>query len=116
MRGSMQPDRWTRIKDIFEEIADQPEYDRTGRLDQLCGGDASLRAEVESLLKGDTQAGEFMPKRVASIAPHVFGASEFEGRRFGAYQTTREIGRGGLGVVYLAERADEQFTNVSPLS
>jgi len=96
MRGSLDPDRWTRIKAVFEEIADLPEEKRGARLDELCAGDASLRAELESLLDADMQAGEFMTKPVATIAPHVFAASEFEGRRFGAYQTIREIGPGGL--------------------
>lgn len=83
--------------------------ERSPRLEQLCAGDKSLRRELESLLQSDSRATGFMAGPPLTIPARLITDDEFCGRRLGAYQIVRELGRGGLGVVYLAERADEQF-------
>jgi serine/threonine protein kinase len=109
----MSPERWQQIKSLFESAIELPEGDRAVFLDQACAGDFSLRAEVESLLRADAKALHFFAHFADKIQTHLPAAPaempSDEGRIVGAYRLVREIGRGGMGVVYLAERADGQF-------
>ena len=69
--------------------------------------DAGLRSELESLLAAHDRAGSFLEDpAIAAIADDV---TEWSGRRLGVYEIAREIGRGGMGVVFLATRVDQQF-------
>ncbi len=105
-------ERWARIKELFEAAADLDPNQRAALLDQKCGGDEGLRGEVESLLQSDEQTGEFIEQPACAIPRDLFPdkmEETFVGRQFGAYQVIREIGRGGLGAVYLAARADDEY-------
>ncbi|MGH9837667.1 MAG: protein kinase domain-containing protein [Blastocatellia bacterium] len=75
---------------------------RTEFIRQACGDNVTLRTEVESLLAAKPGAS----KTSASIAG---GDNANIERRIGPYKLIRELGQGGMGVVYLAERADESF-------
>jgi tetratricopeptide (TPR) repeat protein len=92
----MTAERWQVIKRI---VADALEIGREQRQDfirQSCAGDPDLQAEVQTLLRGDAAESAFLdPDRTPD--------------RLGPYRIVREIGRGGMGTVYLAERADGQF-------
>jgi serine/threonine protein kinase len=71
-----------------------------------------LVAEIESLLGAHDQAGSFiegLPDVTTTSARDEQGPDKMIGRLVGAYELVREIGRGGMGSVYLASRADEQF-------
>jgi tRNA A-37 threonylcarbamoyl transferase component Bud32 len=75
-------------------------------LDNECGGDAELRAEVESLLASHQKAGVFLetPAALASgLVPAPEGDDALAGGMLGPYHMARQLGRGGMGVVYLAE-------------
>ena len=105
-------ERWARVKELFEAAVDLDPNQRTALLEKECGGDEALRAEIESLLKSDEQTGDFIEQPAFAIPRDLFpdNAEEpFVGRQFGAYQVIREIGRGGLGAVYLAARADDEY-------
>jgi serine/threonine protein kinase len=81
-------------------------------LAEVCGDDLELRTEVEELLLANDQAGSFLgrPAMTAQTDPNTAAETlELNGRRIGQYQTLRELGRGGMGVVYLAVRADGEF-------
>lgn len=86
-------------------VADLPEAARTARLSQLCGDDSELRQEVESLLSFDAKTAPFQPA-VAETAAALDGP---ELTHAGPYRIVREIGRGGMGAVYLATRDDDEF-------
>ena len=85
-------------------------------LDELCRNDGELRGEVESLLGASSQAEAFLEK---PFAEPVTASVEDEGQtaappeRIGPYVVQREIGRGGMGVVYLARH--EGFPKVVAL-
>src|SRR6476659_5824678 len=105
-------ERWARVKQLFDATADLAPDERAVLLARECDGDNALRLEVESLLESDRLTGEFIEESIAEIPPDLFPDHSDEslvGRQFGAYQIIREIGRGGLGAVYLAARADDEY-------
>jgi serine/threonine-protein kinase len=105
-------ERWTRVKKLFEAAADLAPHERAVLLSNECDGDDSLRREVESLLDSDAQTDAFIEQPVLEMPRDLFPEPPDEslvGRQFGAYQIIREIGRGGLGAVYLAARADDEY-------
>jgi eukaryotic-like serine/threonine-protein kinase len=105
-------ERWARVKELFEATADLDPTQRAALLEKECGGDQALRSEVESLLESDELTGGFIEEPAFAIPRDLFPDDAEEpvaGRKFGAYQLIREIGRGGLGAVYLAARADDEY-------
>ena len=105
-------ERWARVKELFEAAVDLDPNERTALLDKECGGDEALRGEIESLLKSDERTDGFIEQPAFEIPRDLFPNNVEEpvvGRQFGAYQVIREIGRGGLGAVYLAARADDEY-------
>jgi serine/threonine protein kinase len=105
-------ERWARVKELFEAAVDLNHHERKTLLDRECGHDDGLRAEIDSLLKSDEQTGAFIEEPAFAIPRDLFPEDTeepFVGRQFGAYEVIREIGRGGLGAVYLAARADDEY-------
>ena len=110
----MNPDRHQQLTDLLDEALKCRVADRAAFLNQACAGDDRLRSEVESLIAALDESPDFIE------APALDGFSELladeqpmEGRRIGHYRIVREIGRGGMGAVYLAERADEYREKVA---
>ncbi|MEO6194337.1 MAG: serine/threonine-protein kinase, partial [Thermoanaerobaculia bacterium] len=102
------PERWQQIKVVLEGALDREEAERTAFLDAACEGDDELRREVESLVASEPELGDFIETPVFRIRPEE-DVPLAAGQRIGAYRVARELGRGGMGSVYLAERADEEF-------
>lgn len=101
------PERWARIEDLFARAEELPPADRAAWLAAECGDDLDLRREVESLL---VAAGAAAPALGAALADAVASATDLSaGGRIGPYHLIREIGHGGMGTVYLAERADGEY-------
>ncbi len=109
----MHPERWRLIDELFHKVVDLPSNERRDFLEAACGGDASLRNEIEKLIDGSDRAGSFIETPPAldetTIALAESEARAVSGLRIGAYRVIQEIGRGGMGTVYLAARADEEF-------
>src|SRR5262245_9327173 len=104
--------RWKQIETVFEHARELPESERPSFLTQTCNGDEELRREVESLLASHAKAGDFIDRPSLFFSPETIeetGASFQTGELIGPYRVLREIGRGGMGAVYLAERADQQY-------
>jgi Tol biopolymer transport system component len=98
------PARWRAVERVLDAALDLPPGERPVFLDEACGSDAALRAEVESLLSAHEQAHDYLERPVASVRDAL--ASAFRpGQRVGPYRLLGEIGRGGLGVVFLAADA-----------
>ncbi|HSK76936.1 MAG TPA: tetratricopeptide repeat protein [Thermoanaerobaculia bacterium] len=103
----MTPDRWQQIKAVLNDALEREEALRTAFLEAACQDDDELRREVESLLASEAEIGDFIETPVFRI--HGEAEPLAVGQRIGAYRIVRELGRGGMGSVYLAERADEEF-------
>ena len=104
----MSSDRWQHLEDLFHAALDRPASERDRFLAEACADDQELRAEVERLLKADQQASAFIDNAASSVE-RVAASVLPNGRQVGAYRVVRELGRGGMGAVYLGERADAQF-------
>ena len=102
--------QWQRIEELFNGAATLQGDARRSFLDQACGADRELRREVESLLQASERGEDVALDRVQSaFAAYRAPAPRASGQRIGAYVLLREIGHGGMGAVFLAERADDQF-------
>jgi len=105
----MAPERWQQLEDLFHAMLELPPERRAAALAAACGGDAELRAEVERLLHADGQASAFVGDAAAGIQ-HIASTVLPESGHIGPYRIVRELGRGGMGTVFLGERDDAQFT------
>jgi eukaryotic-like serine/threonine-protein kinase len=102
------PDKWGQIKELFALALEQDPEERSSFLRRACAGDDSLRNEIESLLSSFDGAATFLedcPAADLLSAP----APGMTGRKIGAYRIVREIGQGGMAVVYLGERDDQNY-------
>jgi serine/threonine protein kinase/tetratricopeptide (TPR) repeat protein len=109
----MTPERWAVIKSIFDQVSTSGSGDAAALVERLCRGDAEMRAEVTRLLDADRRASTFLDSPALLVSPEsIQQTTELEsmvGRRIGPYRVVREIGRGGMGTVYLADRDDAEF-------
>ena len=102
----MSPEQWRQARRIFEDALDRAPGERDAFLREACTGKPELLEEVASLLASHDQAGDIFLSPVIEAAS---AADRFEGRELGPYRVLHRLGHGGMGAVYLAERADEQF-------
>ncbi|MEE4271442.1 MAG: serine/threonine-protein kinase [Thermoanaerobaculales bacterium] len=111
----MQPDRWRRAREIFDRVSDLEPEARAAALEELAGGDDELRREVESLLVASGEAETDIPRLIGAAARSALatndGGTVMPGATVGPYRLINLLGRGGMGSVYLAERADGAFSH-----
>ncbi len=107
----MTPERWKEIERVYHEARQHEPSERTTYLDTACGGDAALRAEIESLLRYDPYAAQFIElphgqeprSAVAGMMARVRDRSapgRFVGQALGSYELKSLIAAGGMGEVY----------------
>jgi len=99
--------RWGEVKAVLAAVLEAPSMEREALLDKLCASDSAMRASVESLLAVETHADRVLNSQAAPGA--ALRAPAPLPAQIGPYRVICEIGRGGMGVVYLGERADGEF-------
>src|SRR5262245_3530310 len=99
----MTPERWKQVDQVLQDALERGPAERAAFLVDACGGDEELRREVESLLGLHERAESFFGTPPADVAADWLAAKEWSaGQTIGHYHLIRQIGRGGMGEVYLA--------------
>src|SRR5688572_24508653 len=100
----MTPEQRRRARDLFEHALEHAPADPLRWLEEAVPDDSVVRSEVRSLLDHHSRAGSFLTQPVAEAAPHLLEDEHTlePGTVLGSYTVVREIGRGGMGRVYLA--------------
>ncbi len=106
----MTPERWQEIKSALHAVLDLDGSQRLAYLEGIGAADPDLRAELDSLLTAHRQAGTgFLNTPAPALLLQELSHNELAGRRVGNYQLIEEIGSGGMGEVYRAVRADDEY-------
>ena len=109
----MRNEEWRKVERILNGALELEPSKRREFLDAHCAGEPELLREVESLLVCELEAGDFLAAPAIAFSADFFDdegdVESRAGQLVGNYRIVREIGRGGMGAVYLAERADGEF-------
>ncbi len=111
-KKTMTTEQWRKIRNLFEEALDLEPSARAEFLASKSCGDDQVHAQVAQMLRDHDEAADFLERPLGINASAVVLADESRqatGRMIGPYRIVREIGRGGMSVVYLAERADDVY-------
>jgi serine/threonine-protein kinase len=118
------PERWRQFSALLDVLLDLPRDERAARLERECRGDSALRHAVQDLLQAEAPAEGFLEESALSRAralvetmadPPVDADPAARLPRAGPWQAVRVLGRGGMGVVFLAERTDGAFAQTTAL-
>jgi len=112
--ANITPERWQQVKEVLTHALELDTGPRRSFLDSACADDADLRTEIDLLLAQQVDASDDIIEQCASDAASRLRLDPHEdttktGTRIGPYRIVREIGHGGMGAVYLAERDDEHY-------
>ncbi|HEX8423882.1 MAG TPA: protein kinase, partial [Pyrinomonadaceae bacterium] len=110
----MQSEEWRKVEELLDAALELGPDERRQLLEEVGARAPELRREVESLLGCEGAADSFLAAPALAFSADFFaeeeeGAGARAGQTVGHYRVIREIGRGGMGAVFLAERADGEF-------
>jgi serine/threonine-protein kinase len=104
-------DRFQRTDEVFDAVLDVAPNERDAFLDEACGTDHALRARVRVLLEAYDRSSGFLDSPAVEFAAVLLEEPPLTApEHAGPFRIIRELGHGGMGVVYLAEREGAEFT------
>ncbi len=107
----MNPERWRRIESLFDAAIELPANEREGWLARECAGEPDVRQEVRRLLAAAEMENDGIEAAIRHVAGEIHDGSTAPaaGGRIGPYEIIGTLGRGGMGTVFLARRADDAY-------
>jgi serine/threonine-protein kinase len=106
-------ERFRQVDQLFDAALDRPPHQRDAFLAEACGADRGLRDRLQALLAAYDRSTDFMQSPAVALGAELFddslGAAPAVPEFAGPFRIVRELGHGGMGVVYLAERAGAEF-------
>src|ERR1051326_5876230 len=106
---AMNTTHWREIESLFQLAIERPASEWDTFLRETCGADNPLTDEVKYLLQCHSDASGFLEQTAAGRLSRSVVEEASAPREIGPYRIIRRIGHGGMGVVYLAERCDQQY-------
>lgn len=106
-----QHSNWKQIKEIFDNALKIEGQERQRYIEKACGDDEELVKEIYSLIAAHAKSGP-LDKSLENIRHTALSGEDFQnlkGREIGPYKIKADLGHGGMGNVFLAERADGQY-------
>lgn len=104
--------RWQQVCEVLDAVLAAEHHQRDGLIVRLCGDDRELRGEVCDLIAHSDRAADFLSECAPVTASRRL-AEEEAALRLGAWKLKEMIGKGGMAVVYRAERDDGHFRKVA---
>jgi serine/threonine protein kinase len=102
-------ERWQRLEALFLEGLELPADTREAFIARVTAGDEDLRRQLTGMLTHAADGGDRIARAIEGVAHGVGPGSSWIGRHVGPYRIVREIGRGGMGLVFEAVRDDDQY-------